>query len=126
MLEELVQRHLRYGIALELDLDPHAAPVGVVGEVRDLRQDLVLDKVGDLLDHAGVAALLHPVRKLGDDDRRLAAAKLLDVRPRAHDDAAAAGSVRVADPRATDDDCPRREVRALEVPHEPVDVRGGL
>ena len=125
VLEELVQRHLRDGVALELDLDPHAAAVGVVGEIRDLRQHLVLDEVGDLLDHAGVAALLHPVRELGDDDRRLAAAELLDVRPRTHDDAAAAGPVRVPDARAADDDRAGRKVRALDVFHQILDVRLG-
>ena len=81
VLAELVEDDLRDRVALQLDLDPHAAlvqwsaPVGIGISV----QDLVVDKVGDLLDHAGVAALLDPVGKLGDDDRRPAAAQLLDV-----------------------------------------------
>jgi len=40
---------------------------------------LLVDEVGDLLDHTGVAALLHAVGQLGDDDRALAAAQLFDV-----------------------------------------------
>jgi hypothetical protein len=74
VLEELVQSDLRHGVALELDLDAHARAVGVVGEIRDLGQDLVVDEVRDLLDHPGVPALLDAVGQLGDDDRRLAAA----------------------------------------------------
>ena len=113
VLEELVERDLRDRVALELDLDPHPGAVGVVGEVGDLGDHLLVDEVGDLLDHAAVAALLDAVRQLGDDDRALAAAELLDVGAGAHDDAAAAGAVGVADPRAADDDRAGREVRAL-------------
>ena len=122
VLEELVEHHLRDSVALELDLDPHPGLVGVVVDVRDLGQHLVVDEVGDLLDDAGVPALLHAVRELRDDDRRLAAAQLLDVRASAHDDAAAAGAVRVADPAAADDDGARREVGALDDLREPLDV----
>ena len=121
VLEELVERDLRNGVALELDLDAHAGAVGVVLEVGDLGQHLVADEVGDLHDHAGVAALLDAVRELGDDDRRLAAAQLLDVGARAHDDAAAAGAIRVADPAAADDDRAGREVGPLDVLHQPFD-----
>ena len=126
MLEELVERDLRNRVALELDLDTHACAVGVVLEVRDLGQHLVADEVGDLHDHTGVAALLHAVRKLGDDDRGLAAAQLLDVGARAHDDAAAAGAIRVADPAAPDDDRAGREVGPLDVLHQAVDVDLGV
>ena len=90
VLEQLVERDLRHRVALQLDLDAHAGAVGVVGEIGDLGEHLVLHEVGDLADDAGVAALLDAVRQLGDHDRRLAAAQLLDVRAGAHDDAAAA------------------------------------
>jgi hypothetical protein len=78
----------------------------VVGEVGDLGKDLVVRELGDLLDHACVAALLHPEWQLGDDDRGLAAAQLFDVCPRAHDDAAAPGAVGLADALAPEDDPP--------------------
>jgi hypothetical protein len=90
VLVELVEDDLRDRLALELDLDAHPRFVRVVGQVGDLGQNLVVRELGDLLDHPAVAALLHPVRKFGDDDRRLAAAQLLDVRPCAHDDATTA------------------------------------
>ncbi len=122
VLVELVQRNLGDRVALQLDLDPHPRPVRVVGEVRDLRQHLVVDEVGDLLDHAGVAALLHAVGQLGDDDRGLAAAQLLDVGPRAHDDPAAAGAVGLADALPAQDDRSGREVGPLDVPRQTVDV----
>ena len=81
VLEELVEDDLRDRLALEIDLDPHPRAVGVILDVRDLAQHLVVDEIRDLLDDAGVAALLHAVRKLGDDDGVLAAAQLLHVRP---------------------------------------------
>ena len=122
VLPELVEHDLRDRVALELDLDAHPGLVGVVVDRGDLGHDLVLDEVGDLLDHARVAALLDPVRKLGDDDRGLAAAQLLDVRAGAHDDAAPAGAIRLLDPLAAEHDAAGREVRPLDVAGEPVDV----
>ena len=52
------------------------------------------------------------------DDRVLALLALLDVRLRAHPDAAAAGLVGVADPGEAEDHAARREVRALHVLHQ--------
>ena len=123
MLEELVKRDLRHRIALQLDLDAHARAVGVILEIRDLREHLVVHELGDLRDHAAVSALLHAVRKLGDDDRALAAAQLFDVRPRAHDDAASAGAIGVSDARPADDDRAGGEIGALHVLHQVLDAR---
>ena len=122
VLVELVEDDLRDRLPLQLDLDPHAGLVGQVLDVRDLRNDLVVDEVGDLHDHARVAALLDPERKLVDDDRRLAASQLLDVRASAHDDPATTRAVRLADPLAADDDPTGREIRPLDVLRQPVDV----
>ena len=107
VLVELVQRDLRDRVALQVHLDPHPRLVGEVLEVGDLGDRPFLDEVGDLLDHAFVAALAHAVGQLVDHDRRSSAAQLLDVRACAHDDATAARAVRLADPVAPDDD-PRR------------------
>ena len=126
VLEELVERDLRHRLALQLDLDAHAGLVRVVLEVGDLGDHLLANEVGDLRDHAAVPALLHAVRELGDDDRVLPSSQLLDVGARTHDDPAAAGPVRVADPRAADDDRAGREVRALDELHEVLDARGRL
>ena len=126
MLEELVERDLRHGFALQLDLDPHARLVGVVLEIGDLRDHLLAHERGDLGDHAAVSALLHAVRQLRDDDRVLAAAKLLDVRAGAHDDPPAPRPVGVTDSRPADDDAAGREVRALDVLHQVLDARRRL
>ena len=122
VLVELVQHHLRDRVALELDHDPHPVAVGLVAQVGDLRDLLLDDEVPDLQDQAAVAALAHLVGQLGDDDRLLALADRLDVRLGLHADAAAAGGVRVADPVAPEDRAGGREVRALDVLHQPVDV----
>ena len=115
VLVELVEHHLRQRAALELDDQAHAVAVGLVAQVGDVRDLLVVDEVGDLGDQAAVAALLHRVGQLGDDERLLALADLLDAHAGAHAHAAAAGLVGVADPLAADDDAAGREVRALDV-----------
>ena len=126
VLVELVQRDLRDRVALQVHLDPHPRLVGEVLEVGDLGDRPFLDEVGDLLDHAFVAALANAVGQLVDHDRRASAAQLLDVRACAHDDAAATRAIRLADPVAPDDDPRRREVRALDVLHQALDVDGRL
>ncbi len=122
-LKSLFSATCGHRVALQLDLDPHARLVGVVGEVGDLGEHLVVDEIGDLLDHAVVAALLHAVGELGDDDRaacrraapRCGPARASRSRPR---------PVRYASriPLAADDDRAGREVRALDVLHQLVDV----
>ena len=123
VLVELVEHDLRDRVALELDHQAHAALVGLVAQVGDLGDLLVVDEVGDLLDQAAVAALLDHERQLGDDDRLLALRERLDVRARLHAHAPAAGLVGVADALAAEDDPAGREVRALDVRHQPVDRR---
>jgi hypothetical protein len=90
VLKELVQDHLRYRVALELDHEAHAGLVGQVAEARDLGERPRLDELRDLGDHAVVTTLLHAVRELRDDDRGPAAALLLGVRAGTHHHAAAA------------------------------------
>ena len=119
VLVELVQHDLRDRVALELDHQPHAALVGLVDDVGDLGDALVVDELGDLLDQVAVAALLDHERQLGDDDRLLALLERLDVGARLHAHAAAAGLVGVADTGAPEDDPAGREVRALDVAHQP-------
>src|SRR5207248_9904863 len=70
--------------------------------------------------------LFRSVRQLGDDDGGPPAAQLFDVGAGAHDDAAAARPVRVANPRAAHDDRAGGEVGPLDVPHELLDVGLGV
>ena len=94
VLEQVVQHLVRVRVALDLDVDAHAVAVGLVAQVGDAVDLLVLDQVGDLLEQRG---LVHLVRQLGDDDRRPVAADLLERDLGAHDDAAAAVGVHLAD-----------------------------
>jgi hypothetical protein len=123
VLEELVEDDLRDRLPLEVDLDPHPGAVGVILDVRDLRQHLLVDQIGDLLDDTRVAALLHSVRQLRDDDCAPAAAKLLGVRACAHHDPAAARAVRVAHAAPADHHRAGREVGPPDVFHQVLDVR---
>ena len=72
VLVELVENDARHRVALELDHQAHAVAVGLVAQVGDLGDLLVVDEVGDLRDQPALAALLDRERQLGDDDRLLA------------------------------------------------------
>ncbi len=122
VLEQLVQHDLRQHVALELDHQAHAPAVGLVADVADLGDLLVPDELGDLDDQPALAALLDLVGQLGDDDRLLALGQRLDVRLGLDPDLAATGRVGVADPLGAEDDAAGREVRPLEVLHQPVEV----
>ncbi len=126
VLVELVERDLRHRVALALDHQAHAGAIGLVAEVGDLGDLLVADEVGDLLDQAALATLLDLEGELGDDDRLLASLERLDVGARADADAAAAGAERFADPVGAHDQAAAREVRALDVLHQPVGVDVGV
>ena len=116
---------MRVGVALELDEDAHAVAVGLVAQVADALDPLVLDQLGDLLEQARLVDL---VRQLGDDDRRPVALDLLERDLGAHHDPAAAVGVHLADgvdrlplagqrvalPLEAEDRPPGREVRALD------------
>ena len=85
---------MRVRVALDLDVDAHAVAVGLVAQVGDAVDPLVLDEVGHLLEQRG---LVHLVRQLGDDDRGPVAADLLERDLGAHHDAPAAVGVHLAD-----------------------------
>ena len=53
------------GLALELDDEAHAVAVGLVAQVADLGDLLLLDELDDVLDERGA---VHLVGQLGDDD----------------------------------------------------------
>ena len=122
VLVELVEHDLGDRVALELDHDPHPVAVGLVAQVGDLGDLLVEHEVADLQDQAAVAALAHLVGQLGDDDRLLALADRLDVGLGLDADPAAAGGVGVADALAAEDRAGGREVGALDVLHQALDV----
>jgi hypothetical protein len=126
VLEQLVQHHLGDRVALELDNDPHPVAVRLVPDIADLGDLLVVHERGDLLDHPAVPALAHLERQLGDDDRLLALADRLDVRLGLHADAPASRRIGVADSLPSQDRPGGREVRALDVLHQTLDVDVGV
>ncbi len=126
VLVELVEHDLGDRVALELDHEAHPALVGLVAQVGDLGDPLVVDEVGDLLDQVAGAALLDHEGQLGDDDRLLAVLERLDVRARLHAHPAAAGLVGVADAGAAEDDPAGGEVGALDVAHQALDLDLGI
>ncbi len=81
-----------------------------------------MDELGDLDDEPAVATLAHHVGQLGDDDRLLALLDRLDVRAGADAHPPATARVRLADPAQPEDGSRRREVRALHVLHQALDV----
>ena len=97
-LEQVVEHHLGVLAAFQLDHHPHALLVGLIADVGDALDLLLVDQLGDLLlQHR----LVHLVRDLVDDDR-LAVARLvhvLEVRLGAHHHPAAAGAVALAHAR---------------------------
>ena len=96
VLEQVVQHLVRVGVALDLDVHPHPVAVGLVAQVGDAVDPLVLDEIGDLLEQG---RLVHLVRQLGDDDRHPVAADLLERDLGPHHDPAAAVGVHLADAR---------------------------
>ena len=92
---QVVQHDLGDGIALQLDDDAHAFAVGLVAQIGDAFDALVVNQLGDLLDQA---LLVRHVRNLRHDD--LLACRLLrclDDGARAHLNDAAAGLVCLVD-----------------------------
>ena len=126
VLVEIVQHHLGHFAAPQLDHDAHPRAVGLVPQVRDTLDRLVLNEVGDLLQQA---RLVHLVGDLGDDDRVLVllAPRRFHVGAGADDHRAAAGQVAVTDAGPADDDAAGRKVGAgnmLQKPLLPFFARG--
>ena len=57
VLEQVVQHLVRVRVALDLDVDPHPVAIGLVAQVADALELLVLDEVGDHLLDLGALEL---------------------------------------------------------------------
>ena len=124
VLVELVQDDGGGLVPLQVEDDADPLAVRLVPEVGDPADLLLLDKLGDLLDQV---RLVHLVGELGDDDALpVVACIFLDQRARPHPDDPAASPVGGEDPLAAVDEAGRREVRPLDVVHEPVDGDFGV
>ncbi len=119
-LVELVQRDVRVLTLLQLDDDAHAVLVGLVAQVRDRLDALVLHEVRDRLDQRGLVDL---VRDLREHDLLAVFPSVLDLGAAAHEDLAAADAVGVQDAGAAADDAAGREVGAANDLAQLVDRR---
>ena len=99
--EQAVQHYLGIGVALELDHDTHTVAVGLVPDVGDTLQPLVLHLVGDGLDEH---PLVHLIGQLRDDDTGAAVVELLKLMPGTDHEPAPARGVGGADAAASHDD----------------------
>ncbi len=106
-LVELVQHGGGIRAALQLDGDAQSVAVGLVTEIGHLVELLRPHQLDDLLHDL---SLRHTIGDLRDYQLLLAAAQLLALDARAHDDPPAAGPVRVLDSVPTDDEGARGEV----------------
>ena len=120
---EPVQNDLGVGVLFQLNDDAHAVSVGLVAQVGDALEALVLDLIGNVLDQT---ALVDLIGQLGHDDADPALAVLLKFRASAHEDPAPAGRIGGADAGAAQDDALGREIRALDVLHDVGKLRLGV
>ncbi len=106
---QLVQHHIRRGVALQLDDHPHAVAVGFVADVRNALDPLLADHFDDAFDQGLFVDL---EGQLGDHDGLTILADRLDRGLAAHDDRAAAIAQGVAGGGPAHDLAAGREVRA--------------
>src|SRR5262249_25385368 len=105
---ELVEHHVRLGVAAQLYDDPVAVAIGLVAHVGNAVDLPFADQLGDPLHHVG---LVHLVRNFGDDDGFALPADRFDTVLAAHDDGAAAQMISGADAGAAQDDAAGRKIR---------------
>ena len=115
LLEQIVQHDLRIGVLFQLDDNAHTVAVGLVPEVGNAVQTLVLHLLGNVLDELTLVDL---IGKLGDDDPHPVFAVLLKLRPGADDHLATAGGVGRANAAASHNDAAGREVGAGNMLHQ--------
>jgi len=115
LLEQIVQHDLGVGVLFQLDDHAHTVAVGLIPEVGNAVQALVLHLLGDVLDEL---ALVYLIGKLGNDDSHPVFAMLLKFRPGADDHLATAGGIGRTDAAASHDNAAGREVRAGDMLHQ--------
>ncbi len=115
MLEQVVEGLVRVDIAAQFDLDAHAALVGVVLDIGDAVELLLLGELGDGADEVSLVDL---VGDFGDDDGGFATFDRFNHRLGLHDDASTAGFVGFADTLGAHDEAVGGEVRTGHVLHQ--------
>ena len=120
ILVQVVQDDRRHRALAELEDNPDAILVGLVADIGDAVDLLVLDHLGNGGDPL---RLVHLVRELGDDDpvAPVPALGLLDGRNTADDDPALAGLIDILHTLDTHQDAAGREVGAGHDPQQFID-----
>ena len=121
--EQLVENDLRVGIAADIDHKLHAFTRGLVLNVRDAVDTLVLDQICHGLDQT---SLVYHVRDFRNNDLALAVRQIYNLGLCADLDLAAAGRIGGADAAAAHDNAAGREVRALDELADLVHLRLGM
>jgi hypothetical protein len=113
VLVQVVEHHLGHFPAAQLDHHPHAVLVGLVAQLGDAFELLLLDQLGDLFQQAG---LVHLVGQLGHHQSLLAVALVgLHVAAGAHVDAPPARVIGVVMPCAAVDHAGGRKIGARQM-----------
>ena len=119
MAIQVVEYHLGRFTPAQLDHHAHAVLVGLVAQLGDALDTLVLDQLGDLFQQPGLVDL---IRQLGDHDGLLAARiDILEVRTCPDMDPPAARFIGLADTASAVDHTGGREIRARQMGHQLVD-----
>ena len=123
VLVEVVEDGVDLRLALQLDDDAHARPVGFVAQVGDTFEFSIVCQLGDLRHQRG---LVDRVWKLVDDDPLAAVLCLLERVARPHDNAPMAGRVRGLDAGRPHDQAAGRKVRSLDEAQQVLAGRFGV
>ncbi len=114
VLVELVEHDLRFGAALQFDDDAHTVAIGLIANVADVVDDLIVGEFGDTLDHA---RLVHLVGNFGDHDGLPPAADVFDSGLSTHHETAAPSLVGVDDAALAVNEAAGGEIRSLHELH---------
>ena len=122
-LEELVEHDLRIDVLAHLDDNAHTLAVGLITDVGDTLNTLVLVQIGNVLDQTGLIDL---IGQLGDDDAETALFILFDLGAGANGDLALAGGIGSLDAGTAKDDAACGEVGALDAEAQLVQTGFGI
>ena len=121
--EQLVEDDLRVGIAANIYDNLHTLARGMVLNIGDALNPLILDEICHGFDQTG---LVYHVRDFRNNDLALAVRQVYDLGLSADFDLAAAGRVGGADAAAAHDNAAGREVRSLDELADLVHLRLGM
>ena len=117
VLVQVVEHHLGLHIALKIDDHAHAVAVRFVADIADAVQALFMHKLGNLFYQLG---LVYAIGNFGYDDAVAAIGQRFHLGFGAHNDAAAAGMIGLANTAAPQDDAAGGEIRTLDMLHQVV------